>query len=297
MPKSNFNHQGKANTGGPRHDHEADLRAMSNQKLDDSIKNLSKDNGQGDEFLVKYLAKLKAERARRVGGGKLKESSMSLLEELIGLLEFDTPGLKLGALRYDSDKHVIYVTIGDKKYVYTPHVADKAGEIYASVTGMAKHSTGRALAFLKKNCSGQKLNESTEKKKIGALKTIEAILDGKLPLAPSTISSSDKKKLMGQRTLLGREDHKSLFYVTIYQNEDTEYDDVEAYVVVDDKTGKLSFHDEDGDHEIYIDSKYVGKGRRSTEEKIQAVVDEFKLESGKAAKGAIAALLTALDDE
>lgn len=86
---------------------------------------------------------------------------MQLIQELLDMIvEYDTPGLDLGAFKYDDAKKVIYATIGGKKYVFTPHIADKAAQIYASVTGMAKHSTGRALAFLKKNATGQRLNEA-----------------------------------------------------------------------------------------------------------------------------------------
>lgn len=88
---------------------------------------------------------------------------MSTSKLLLDLLnEFETPGLKLGALKLNTEDNCIYVTIGGTKYKYTPNVAAKAGEIYASITGMAKHSTGKALAFLKKNATGEKLNEEIE---------------------------------------------------------------------------------------------------------------------------------------
>ena len=87
---------------------------------------------------------------------------MKLLNELLDLVEYDTPGLDLGTFKYDDAKKEIHATIGGKKYIFTPHVADKAAQLYASVTGMAKHSTGRALAYLKKNASGRKLTESVD---------------------------------------------------------------------------------------------------------------------------------------
>ena len=88
---------------------------------------------------------------------------MSTSKMLLDLLnEFETPGLTLGALKLNTEDNCIYVTIGGTKYKYTPNVAAKAGEIYASITGMAKHSTGKALAFLKKNATGEKLNEELE---------------------------------------------------------------------------------------------------------------------------------------
>jgi len=98
-----------------------------------------------------------------IASNSVSESlSIPLIQELLQLLEFETPGLKLGALKLDTQDNCIYVTIGGQKYKYTPNVADKAGQIYASVTGMAKHSTGKALAFLKKNATSEKLNEEIE---------------------------------------------------------------------------------------------------------------------------------------
>lgn len=114
----------------------------------------------GDEkgFNVSYVSDYSAKR--QLEKESVETSQHNLLQELLKQLdEFETPGLKLGALKLDTQDNCIYVTIGDQKYKYTPNVADKAGEIYSSVTGMAKHSTGKALAFLKKNATGEKLNE------------------------------------------------------------------------------------------------------------------------------------------
>lgn len=153
-----FFHQGKSNIGGPGFDNEKHLKGKSTKELDELIKSYKPTDG---EHFKAYIEMAKKERARRVGG--VKESSM-MLDILDMIVEFETPGLDLGAFKYDDSKKVIYATIGGKKYVFTPHMADKAAQIYASVTGMAKHSTGKALAFLKKNATGQKLNEALDVK-------------------------------------------------------------------------------------------------------------------------------------
>lgn len=155
MPKSNFYHQGRTNSS--KYDQEKAIKAMSTKQIDKLIADYDNDSSQQ---MKDYIAKLKVERSRRIGKKESVEvSNFSLLTELLELMEFDTPGLKLGALRYDDQENAIYVTIGGQKYKFTPHVAEKVGEIYASVTGMAKHSTGKALAYLKKNATGQKIND------------------------------------------------------------------------------------------------------------------------------------------
>ena len=154
--KSNFHHGGKSNSSV--YDGDKALKAKSTKELDELIK---KYGTQTSSTMMKaYIAKAKAERARRVGVKEDVEVKFSVLIDLLN--EFETPGLKLGALKLDTQDNCIYVTIGGQKYKYTLNVADKAGEVYASVTGMAKHSTGKALAFLKKNATGEKLNEEVE---------------------------------------------------------------------------------------------------------------------------------------
>lgn len=115
-------------------------------------------DAQFEEF-TKNPDKARAEAQRQGFILTNKEVKESLIQELLQLLEFETPGLKLGALKYDTQENAIYVTIGGQRYKYTPNVAAKGGQIYSSVTGMAKHSTGKALAFLKKNATGEKLND------------------------------------------------------------------------------------------------------------------------------------------
>lgn len=155
-----FFHQGKSKTGGPVFDQEKHLKAKSTKELDKLIADLTPSLTSASDHLKDYLKKIKAERARRVGVRESVETTQfSLLTKLLDLMEFETPGLKLGALRLDTEDNCIYATIGGTKYKYTPHVASKVGEIYTSVTGMAKHSTGKALAYLKKNATGEKLNE------------------------------------------------------------------------------------------------------------------------------------------
>jgi hypothetical protein len=86
--------------------------------------------------------------------------TMELLNELFGLLE-DTAGLSLGAFKLDKDK--ILTKIGNKTYSFTPKDKNaNVAELFNSVTGVAKHSTGRALAFLKKNAVGVPVSESVE---------------------------------------------------------------------------------------------------------------------------------------
>src|ERR1035437_2107114 len=113
--------------------------------------------GDAKGFNVSYVSDYSAKR--QMEKESIEVSQFSLIQELLQLDELETPGLKLGALKLDTQDNCIYVTIGGQKYKYTPNVADKAGQVYASVTGMAKHSTGKALAFLKKNATGEKLNE------------------------------------------------------------------------------------------------------------------------------------------
>lgn len=83
---------------------------------------------------------------------------MNLLTELLDLLEKDTPGLELGAFRFDTEKNVIYTKIGNKMYVFTP-TEKNAAELFGSVTGIAKHSPGRALVYLKQHATGTPVTE------------------------------------------------------------------------------------------------------------------------------------------
>lgn len=79
---------------------------------------------------------------------------MNLLLELVNLLEKDTPGLDLGNFKLDTEKNVIVTKIGGKNYEFTPKVKGSA-ELFSSVTGMAKHSPGRALVYLKQHAVGK----------------------------------------------------------------------------------------------------------------------------------------------
>lgn len=116
---------------------------------------LRANNPDKDDYEV-----MSSEQVKIQGYSESQEAGeFQLLNELLNLMEFETPGLKLGSLKYDSDERKIYVTIGDTKYVYAPHNAGTAPELFNSVTGMAKHSTGRALAYLKKHAKGVKINE------------------------------------------------------------------------------------------------------------------------------------------
>jgi dihydrofolate reductase len=84
---------------------------------------------------------------------------MELLNELFALLEKDTPGLKLGAFKLDTKKGVIVTKIGEKTYEFTPNSKNPA-ELFNSVTGVAKHSPGRALVYLKQHAKGTPVTES-----------------------------------------------------------------------------------------------------------------------------------------
>lgn len=86
---------------------------------------------------------------------------MNLLLELINLLELkgETTGLKLAPFKLDIDRKVIITKIGDKEYEFTPKEKNVA-ELFNSVTGVAKHSPGRALVYLKQHATGVPVKES-----------------------------------------------------------------------------------------------------------------------------------------
>ena len=78
---------------------------------------------------------------------------MELLNELYSLLEKVTPGLEMGGFLLDTKKGTIVTKIGNKAYEFTPKEKD-AAELHKSVVGVAKHSQGRALAYLKQHATG-----------------------------------------------------------------------------------------------------------------------------------------------
>jgi len=80
---------------------------------------------------------------------------MNLLLELIDIIELkgETAGLKLAPFRLDADRKVILTTIGNKEYEFTPKEKNVA-ELFNSITGVAKHSPGRALVYLKQHATG-----------------------------------------------------------------------------------------------------------------------------------------------
>jgi hypothetical protein len=92
---------------------------------------------------------------------------MNLLLELIDILELkgETVGLKLAPFRLDVDRKVILTTIGDKEYEFTPKEKNVA-ELFNSVTGVAKHSPGRALVYLKQHATGVPVKESMNEAKL-----------------------------------------------------------------------------------------------------------------------------------
>jgi len=78
---------------------------------------------------------------------------MELLNELYTILEKVTPGLEMGGFLLDTKKGTIITKIGGKSYEFTPKEKD-AAELHKSVVGVAKHSQGRALAYLKQHATG-----------------------------------------------------------------------------------------------------------------------------------------------
>jgi len=87
---------------------------------------------------------------------------MELINELLNLLEKDTPGLALGAFKLDTDKGKILTNIGGKTYEFTP-LEKNVAELYNSVTGVAKHSPGKALVYLKQHAKGVPIAEAIER--------------------------------------------------------------------------------------------------------------------------------------
>ena len=86
---------------------------------------------------------------------------MNLLLELIDILELkgETAGLKLAPFKLDVGRKVILTKIGNKTYEFTPKEKNVA-ELFNSVTGVAKHSPGRALVYLKQHATGVPVKES-----------------------------------------------------------------------------------------------------------------------------------------
>lgn len=134
-----------------RHGKKEFTRAEAEKARSVKIKNL-----QQDRKLYNYVMK--------------ESQDMNLISELLQLLEEKepygmrkTPGLDLGNFKLDASKKKILATIGNKKYEFTPKEGSGKSvyEIFNSTTGVAKHSPGRALSFLKKHAEG-KLVESLE---------------------------------------------------------------------------------------------------------------------------------------
>lgn len=65
----------------------------------------------------------------------------------------DTSGLSMGNYSLDTKSGLINVTINDTKYSYRPTDVD-IYDLYKSVTGMARYSVGKSLAYLKKHAVG-----------------------------------------------------------------------------------------------------------------------------------------------
>jgi hypothetical protein len=86
---------------------------------------------------------------------------MNFLKELHDLFEKSTPGLEVGGFLLDVNKGTITTKIGSKKYVFKGKDTNRdPADLHKSVTGIAKHSQGRALAYLKQHATGSPMSES-----------------------------------------------------------------------------------------------------------------------------------------
>lgn len=150
-------------------------------------------------------------------------------------------------------------------------------------TGFVYDKDGLLVA---KTCE-EKLAEG--EKQLDSYETVLAILDGK-------VKSEGARPIEGkqhvQNDLLGEEGDYRLFYMTIY-DATPEYTEIEAFVLFNKKTSKVSFYD-NRTREIYIDNKYIGQ--TSNPEALDAVVGEYKLERGHAEPGACEAMYAALKE-
>ena len=115
------------------------------------------------------------------------------------------------------------------------------------------------------------LEEYEKKKKLDDFDTILAVLDGKV----RTEGRHYEGKQEVQDDLLIDEGDYRLFYITIY-NPNPEYTDVEAYVLFNKKTNKVSYYDHVSNN-IYVDDKFIGTS--SDTDLLDDVVDEYKMES------------------
>ena len=130
-----------------------------------------------------------------------------------------------------------------------------------------------------------------EEKKMDASETIKAAMGGYLN--STGVRPTDGKQHV-QNDLLIDEDRYRLFYITIYDAEPN-VSPVEAYVLYDKRSHKLSFYDNDS-NELYIDDKYVGKVNNI--DTIDDVVQHYKFEAGhgRLVKGATQAYYNALNE-
>lgn len=118
------------------------------------------------------------------------------------------------------------------------------------------------------------LMESDQPKKKNALDTIRAIFADEVPSTPKYSGSSREQHV--QLDTLSDGGRWRLVYTTIY-NPTPEWSPIEAYVLLNKSTKKLSFlnlaHDE-----LYIDDK--GFFSVGNTDMLEEVIAEFKMESG-----------------
>lgn len=174
-PRSRFNKDGSRKDGKPEEVKRPVTGSVDFWKAQvkkhypkeaDKLRFVSKDNGKNISAEIpgkdrSYGIYVISKNRGEILGEEIGEvSTMELLNELFDLLE-DTAGLSLGAFKLDKD--VILTKIGNKTYSFTPKDKNNnVASLFNSVTGMAKHSTGRALTFLKKHAVGVPVSESIE---------------------------------------------------------------------------------------------------------------------------------------
>lgn len=70
-----------------------------------------------------------------------------------------TPRQKIEGLRLDENDDCIYFTLNKQKYKYIPNVTDKSGEIYSKFSDLSVESAEKAISYLMKNATGEKIND------------------------------------------------------------------------------------------------------------------------------------------
>lgn len=87
--------------------------------------------------------------------------NLTIIEDDAALYK-PTTGLSVGTFDMDTSAGTISVTINDRNYVFKPLENVDIGQLYKSVTGMAKYSVGKALAYLKSHAVGVRVEHLTK---------------------------------------------------------------------------------------------------------------------------------------